>query len=192
MSPGIEGEHGSDQTFKVAAVLVIDFDLSDTEAWPILEEWNQRCQPPWSENDLRRKLSEARKRGTGIRGRLAARYAAERAAKGKAPLPKANADNSNDPEDGDATAADLIRLDATVRWAWKGWLPISVLAVLASEPGGGKTRLCCDLARRIHLGLPWPDGSPPTFEPGSRTLWVPADNQHPELGLVPQRVWHST
>ncbi len=92
-----------------------------------------------------------------------------------------NADNSSEPEDQDATAADLIAMNATIRWAWPLWIPQGLLCALAAEPGCGKTRLCLDLARRIYHGLPWPDGSPPTFPPGSVTMWVPADNQHAEL-----------
>lgn len=86
----------------------------------------------------------------------------------------------------DATAADLIRLDAKVSWAWKGWIVKAHLNVLASEPGIGKTRMILDLARRVALGLPWPDGSPQTFPAGSSTLWVPADNQHSELATLPE------
>ncbi len=99
--------------------------------------------------------------------------------------PRPNADTSTDPLDQDATALDLILINATIRWAWKGWLPIGVLSILASEPGVGKTRFLADLARRIYLGLPWPDGSPATFPPGSTTLWVAADNHHAELGTLP-------
>ena len=42
-------------------MLVNGFALSDTEAWSILVEYNARCLPPWSERELRHKLSEARK-----------------------------------------------------------------------------------------------------------------------------------
>lgn len=86
----------------------------------------------------------------------------------------------------DATAADLIRLDAKVAWAWKGWIVKAHLNVLASEPGIGKTRLVLDWARRVALGLPWPDGTAQTFPAGSPTLWVPADNQHSELATLPE------
>jgi hypothetical protein len=84
-----------------------------------------------------------------------------------------------------ATAADLIRVNATIRWAWPGWLPVGVLAVLASDPGVGKTRFAADLLRRVYHALPWPDGRPATLPKGSRALWVAADNQHPELGSLP-------
>lgn len=98
---------------------------------------------------------------------------------------RANADNSSDPLDQDATAFDLIVMNSTIKWAWEGWLPVGVLTILAAEPGCGKTRFCADLARRVANGLPWPDGKPQTFPEGSRVLWVPADNQHPELGSLP-------
>lgn len=87
--------------------------------------------------------------------------------------------------DRDATAADLIRLESVVRWIWPNWIPRGVLTALASEPGIGKTRLCADWLRRVALGLPWPDGSPQTCPAGSCAIWVPADNQHPELGTLP-------
>lgn len=87
----------------------------------------------------------------------------------------------------DATAADLIAHDATIRWVWDGWVPVGVLTILASEPGVGKTRLCADLARRVYHNLPWPDDQAPTCSPKSPVLWVAADNQHPELGTLPQQ-----
>jgi hypothetical protein len=99
--------------------------------------------------------------------------------------PRPSADNSDDPLDADATAHDLILHNSTIRWAWEKWLPVGVLTILASEPGVGKTRLCCDLAKRIYRGLPWPDGTGPTLPERSTTLWIPADNQHPELGSIP-------
>ncbi len=99
--------------------------------------------------------------------------------------PKPNADTSADPLDQDATAVDLIAANAVMSWAWERWLPFGVLTIIASEPGVGKTRLCADLARRVFLGLPWPDGGAATFAAGSRVLWVPADNQHCELGTLP-------
>lgn len=99
---------------------------------------------------------------------------------------KASADNSSDPLDADATAADLVAHNATIRWLWEGWIPIGVLSILASEPGVGKTRLCADLLRRLSMGLPWPDGKPMELPKGSVCLWVPADNHHAELGTLPK------
>lgn len=58
MDAAIEGSGGDTQTFIVACKLV-EFGLSPHEAWPLLVEYNQRCEPPWREDGLRRKLEDA-------------------------------------------------------------------------------------------------------------------------------------
>lgn len=188
--PAISGRKGHDRTYHVAIKLVEGFGLSREQAFEILHEWNKTCQPPWSEKELWHKIDSALQkidpaklgemlRGSNGNGHL---NGTNGHTNGHA---RANADTSNDPLDADATAADLIEASCTIRWGWEKWLPVGVLSVLASEPGCGKTRFCADLARRVYLGLPWPDGALPTFEKGARTLWVPADNQHAELGTMP-------
>jgi hypothetical protein len=68
--PAIEGEHGDAQTLK-AAMVGGDFGLSDQEFWPILLSYNDRCEPPWPEEDLAKKLANAEKyRGLPIGWRL--------------------------------------------------------------------------------------------------------------------------
>lgn len=62
--PAIQGQGGDEHTFKAAALLVHDFALTDDEAWPLLEEWNADCQPPWSVRDLRAKLRGGGKYGS--------------------------------------------------------------------------------------------------------------------------------
>lgn len=54
--PAVEGNGGDQHTFVAAALLVHDFALTDDEAWPLLVEWNETCQPAWEEDDLRAKL----------------------------------------------------------------------------------------------------------------------------------------
>jgi hypothetical protein len=61
MPPSIQGSGGSDAAFNVAAALVVGFLLSDEDAMRIFEEWNQGCQPPWSEKELLQKLASARR-----------------------------------------------------------------------------------------------------------------------------------
>jgi hypothetical protein len=135
--------------------------------------------------DFGEAASELRGRGYGAVGAPGARVHPS-TTNGRAPeAEKPNADTSDDPLDQDATAADLIAANAVIRWAWQGWLPIGSLTILASEPGVGKTRLCGDLLRRVYHALPWPDGTPATFPAGSVALWIPADNQHAELGSLP-------
>ncbi len=68
--PGaVAGQHGHDATYKVACVVIKDFALSMDDALTALRTWNDRCSPPWSDDDLIRKLQEADK-SPGPRGRL--------------------------------------------------------------------------------------------------------------------------
>ena len=68
--PAIEGHGGSAQTVYVCAALLVDFELTREEAWPILLAWNRTCSPPWEISDLERRMdwAEAQNR---VRGRLA-------------------------------------------------------------------------------------------------------------------------
>jgi DNA primase RepB-like protein len=61
--PAIAGQHGDVHTFQVCCRLVRGFALDDHEALTVLETWNPRCVPPWSDTELRDKLRRARKYG---------------------------------------------------------------------------------------------------------------------------------
>lgn len=57
----IEGQSGNATTFGVACVLVWGFGLSPAEALPVMQEYNARCEPPWSERELARMLNSVMK-----------------------------------------------------------------------------------------------------------------------------------
>ena len=57
--PAISGQGGHKTTFRVACKLVHGFALSAEEALGLLRVWNQTCQPPWSEAELRHKVVSA-------------------------------------------------------------------------------------------------------------------------------------
>jgi hypothetical protein len=59
--PAVSGCGGHNRTFHVAGQLVHGFALSEDAAFQLLQAWNARCEPPWSETDLRRKVGEAAK-----------------------------------------------------------------------------------------------------------------------------------
>lgn len=60
MEPGIQGQHGSDPTLYAARVVVYGFDLGQERGFELLSaHYNQRCQPPWPDDQLRRKCKEA-------------------------------------------------------------------------------------------------------------------------------------
>jgi RecA-family ATPase len=58
----------------------------------------------------------------------------------------------------------LVRLGTVrperVTWLWPARLPAGKLVVLDGDPAVGKSTLAVDLAARITLGRPWPDGAP--------------------------------
>jgi putative DNA primase/helicase len=57
--PAIEGQDGDRKTFKVARIIFHDYGLSEEEGRPILDEYNERCQPPWDEKALQHKIDIA-------------------------------------------------------------------------------------------------------------------------------------
>ena len=67
MPPAVSGEGGHNQTFRVACTLVRDFALDLDEARVLLEAYNDRCDPPWSSEELEHKLEDAN-RFSGQRG----------------------------------------------------------------------------------------------------------------------------
>ncbi len=76
LSPGIQGAKGNGPTFRAAAALVQDFALSESDAWPLLCEFNRRCEPPWDEGESARSEDSLRNvlkgaiEAPGERGRL--------------------------------------------------------------------------------------------------------------------------
>lgn len=68
--PAIEGQGGDAWTFDTCCLLTVEFLLTEGEALEALRDWNGRCQPPWSPEELSDKLANARKYGKGQPGRL--------------------------------------------------------------------------------------------------------------------------
>ena len=59
--PAVSGASGHNDTFRVACVLLQGFDLPRSDARAVLDEFNARCQPPWSDKELEHKLNQAAK-----------------------------------------------------------------------------------------------------------------------------------
>lgn len=57
----IQGQNGSSATLTVATRVVVDFNIAhDSDAaLQLMREYSQRCQPPWTDKELRHKLKEA-------------------------------------------------------------------------------------------------------------------------------------
>lgn len=58
--PGaVSGQGGHNATFRLACALVQKFGLDEDQTFDVLEQWNDTCDPPWSERELRHKATEA-------------------------------------------------------------------------------------------------------------------------------------
>ena len=64
LPPAISGDGGHGATFR-AACECVRFGLGDSDAMSLLNEYNRRCSPPWSEKELAHKLADARRRAGG-------------------------------------------------------------------------------------------------------------------------------
>src|SRR5262249_7846055 len=118
----VAGEHGHDQTFKVACRLV-EFGLSDAEALPLFTRWNESCQPPWEEKDLGRKLSEARKK-TGPDKAFTGN--------GKAHSSERKATGGPAPELPMPVPASALERGTAAPWLWRGYLSRGGITLLSA------------------------------------------------------------
>ncbi len=149
-APAISGQSGHDQTFKVACRAIKGFGLSVDEAWPLLLEYNQRCEPPWSEEELRHKAEDAWAKGTSPDLRNAS---------GAGPGNR-RVDELTSSTPARAIVVDLEEVDQEdVKWLWRGRIPLGKLVGLGGDPGLGKTTVMLDLIARLSRGEPMPDGT---------------------------------
>lgn len=65
ISPAVSGSGGHHATIKVAACITRGFALSKAEAFSVLAEWNRSCEPPWSDEELMRKIEQTLASGGG-------------------------------------------------------------------------------------------------------------------------------
>lgn len=66
----VTGQRGGTHTFVVAQRLVHGFALDDASAFDLMKEWNAKCEPPWNDYGLKRKIREARRVGGFEHGSL--------------------------------------------------------------------------------------------------------------------------
>lgn len=67
-APAIEGRNGDKHTFSVCASVAVGHDLDESNALTALQDWNARCEPPWSVAELRQKIRNAIRYAKGQRG----------------------------------------------------------------------------------------------------------------------------
>ena len=70
LPPSIQGSDGRGALFAACSALVRGFALSVEEALPLLQRFNDRAEPPWSEKQLLARLENAFKTGKKPMGYL--------------------------------------------------------------------------------------------------------------------------
>lgn len=70
MDAAISGSGGHSQTFQVAQVIVRGFGITGSDAVLLMQEYNQRCDPSWSDFEIEHKLRSAAAQGTMEFGQL--------------------------------------------------------------------------------------------------------------------------
>lgn len=193
MDPANSGQGGHGQTFNVACVLALGFELEEDEAWPILCDYNDRCQPPWKEKELRHKLTDALKR-PGERGYLlrGSNGQAKPSRNGSAHAPVHAAprvaiqepdpsltDTRHDAPDPLAGVKTTRLSDVTtepVEWFWQDFIPYGAITIIDSFPDMGKTMLTHDLAARATRGLKMPPHGGDSGEEPTAVILVSAED----------------
>jgi putative DNA primase/helicase len=151
--PAISGQGGHDQTFKVACALLHGFHLDDETAYSLLlNDYNPRCVPLWTEKELRHKVESARAHGSYPDMMIQSHHPSGPSGNGQQGQAKAPVKTSAPPPIIRVNAADLLQQEIEpTRWVVPDLLPEG-LAVLAGRPKKGKSWLAMDLALCVATG----------------------------------------
>lgn len=143
--PAISGQGGHDQTFKVACKLIHGFHLTDDEALQLLiDDYNPRCQPPWTLAELDHKIEQARTRGSSED--LLTQQPPNRPAPGP---PR--------PQPVSRKFSEIV--PRPLRWLFESRIPLGKVTVFDGDPDLGKSTVLLDIAARVSSHGMMPDGS---------------------------------
>ena len=161
MEPAISGQGGHNATYRAACKLVGQFLLSESEALALLlSDYNPRCQPPWSEEELRHKVHSAMQHHTED-GHMANELPRNRmfgkppGMNGSTPRP-----GKKEPDKPPLPVVEIQRgtwLQDTqfppVQWAVQDLIPEGV-SLLAGRPKTGKSWLMFQICQAVAGGWP--------------------------------------
>lgn len=183
--PAVEGLGGDTRTFVVACQLR-DYGVDQEACLEImLEHWNPRCEPPWEENELQRKVDHAYRYAKDRPGNESpeARIAEAVAMFGDAPpseLPKAG--ESHPPRPGVSTLRSFgeIGMQSLPReWILEDWIPAgpSAFTLFTGDGGTGKSMVAIAMGLAISLGEPW-EGIRTTQQP---VIYISCEDDEDEI-----------
>lgn len=150
-APAIEGQGGDDWTFKTACA-VLDLAVSPEMALGLMLDWNERCIPPWSEDELDIKLSNAASYQQNEPGAWGVSSGTERFASYTSPVMDA------EPVPEENSRFRLWSVDEALErpepaFLLPGILPAIGLCPIVGPPDNGKTFIALDMALHVASGL---------------------------------------
>ena len=144
-APAIEGANGDATAYKTAC-RVREFGVSEAMALTLMaEHWNERCAPPWSLEEIKRKVENAYTYATEPVGSATPQAGFSGIAKIEG-LAKATLDGVTPFQFGNMMKPECIPPRA---WVLGNLLLRSTVTTLVAGPGGGKT--ICKLTLAAHL-----------------------------------------
>lgn len=165
--PGaVEGNGGHQQTWEGALNCIRGFDLDRSEGRAILDDYNTRCEPPWSDKELEHKLDGIMNAHTAGRGWLLEDRAHQRSTSGAKNHPNAGSERVNAPEEAASKSAEpcsdafptvtiaAVPDDGPVKWLVQDlWLDQAV-GIVGGEPKSYKSFVSAQLAVCVAAGMP--------------------------------------
>jgi hypothetical protein len=155
----IEGQSGNSTTYGVCAVLTRDFGLSqDATLDMLLANWNERCTPPWDEDDLYDIVEHAVAYGTkemgadtieSALGDMDMSFDTEVANDDE---PIMGPSGAKGPRFGVRIARDVLR---AIDWVYSPLLIRRQVTQMAATGAGGKSSFAMAMAIHGSLGLPF-------------------------------------
>lgn len=143
----VEGQRGDETTFVTAARLVREMGLSAATAFCLMRDhWNERCMPPWTLDELARKVENAVNYGTAGSGRLTAEFLFE----GVIVPPQQTVFEQSGSLWGNALEPSRVRPRP---WLYDRMLMREAVTVLMAAGSAGKSSISLALAAHAALGL---------------------------------------
>jgi len=170
MPPAISGQGGHNVTYAAATMLVHGFEIPPEQALAMLmEHYNPRCEPPWSDKDLRHKVQDAAtKPHDRPKGWL----------RNSDPSQGVDLSQFNIAPKQDEQIITWLK-DVTpqpITWLWPTRIARGKLTVIAGNPGLGKSFITLDLAARVSRGDGFPCAPLSASAPGGVVILSAEDD----------------
>jgi hypothetical protein len=151
----VEGQGGDHHTFRTVC-RIRDFGVPRDRALEALADWNERCTPPWDQEELALKVANAYQYAQDAPGKLTPEALGFETGPESTPQVDKNAGELNPRElmhPADVVLDDVLKAEYLI----KGFLERQSNAVLFGQWNVGKTFVVLDMAACIALGEKWFD-----------------------------------